>query len=154
MSGISNGCCLPTCSTTTRSANIRATTIGSCFLRGRRQEGTWERCSLENDWGAAEVLREGSGIKVDGTAGHELTISTHIKDAGNLPWQKALPGLIYHQRAQRNEFWLRARTRTSFFTIRGHASVQLQPDHVPSSTGRYSSANVNPTLKSLGCNRS
>jgi hypothetical protein len=39
--------------------------------------------------GPAEVLREGSGIKVDGTAGHGLTISTHyIKDAGTLPWQK------------------------------------------------------------------
>ena len=48
--------------------------------------------------GSAELLREGSGIKVDGTAGHELTISTYIKDAGNLPCQKALPGLIYHQR--------------------------------------------------------
>src|SRR5258707_10263299 len=38
--------------------------------------------------GPAEVLREGSGIKVDGTAGDGLTISTYIKDAGNLPWQK------------------------------------------------------------------
>src|SRR5262249_1604939 len=36
----------------------------------------------------AEVLREGSGIKVDGTAGDGLTMSTYIKDAGNLPWQK------------------------------------------------------------------
>ena len=37
----------------------------------------------------AEVLREGSGIKVDGTAGHGLTISTYyIKDSGTLPWQK------------------------------------------------------------------
>src|SRR5258708_40181890 len=34
----------------------------------------------------AEVLREGSGIKVDGTAGHGLT--TYIKDTGNLDWQK------------------------------------------------------------------
>jgi transposase len=34
----------------------------------------------------AEILREGSGIKVDGTAGDGLTLST--KDAGNLPWQK------------------------------------------------------------------
>src|SRR5690349_9553782 len=24
----------------------------SCFLRGRRQEGTWEQCGVENDWGA------------------------------------------------------------------------------------------------------
>src|SRR6516164_5432138 len=36
----------------------------------------------------AEVLREGSGIKVCGTAGDGLTISTSIKDPGNLPWQK------------------------------------------------------------------
>ena len=34
----------------------------------------------------AEVLREGSGIKVDGTAGDGLT--TYIKDTGNLLWQK------------------------------------------------------------------
>jgi hypothetical protein len=32
----------------------------------------------------AEVLREGSGIKVDGTVGDGLTMSTYIKDAGNL----------------------------------------------------------------------
>ena len=38
--------------------------------------------------GPAEVLREGSGIKVDGTAGDGLTMSTYITDAGNLPWQK------------------------------------------------------------------
>src|SRR5499425_3053372 len=40
----------------------------------------------------AEVLPEGSGIKVDETdetAGDGLTMSTYIKDAGNLPWQKA-----------------------------------------------------------------
>jgi hypothetical protein len=36
----------------------------------------------------AEVLPEGSGIKVDGTAGDGLTMSTYITDAGNLPWQK------------------------------------------------------------------
>ena len=34
----------------------------------------------------AEVLREGSGIKVDGTAVDGLT--TYIKDTGNLDWQK------------------------------------------------------------------
>jgi hypothetical protein len=61
---------------------------------------------------------KGSGIKVDGTAGDGLTISTYIKDAGNSTG-KAPPGPIYHQRAQSNEFWLRAATRTSFFTIRG-----------------------------------
>jgi len=36
----------------------------------------------------AEVLREGSSIKVGGTAGDGLTISAHIRDAGNLTWQK------------------------------------------------------------------
>src|SRR5258708_31403960 len=36
--------------------------------------------------GPAEVLREGSGIKGDGTAGDGLT--TYIKDTGNLHWQK------------------------------------------------------------------
>ena len=36
---------------TTRSATIKAKTIGSCFLRGWRQEGTWEQCGVENDWG-------------------------------------------------------------------------------------------------------
>ena len=38
--------------------------------------------------GPAEVLREGSGVKVDGTAGHGLTINIYIKDAGNLSWQE------------------------------------------------------------------
>jgi hypothetical protein len=32
---------------------------------------------------------------------------------------KDLPGLIYHQRAQWNDFWLRGSTRTSFLTITG-----------------------------------
>jgi hypothetical protein len=36
----------------------------------------------------AEVLRAGSGIKVDGTAGDGPTMSTYRKDAGNLPWKK------------------------------------------------------------------
>ena len=37
----------------------------------------------------AEILREGSGIKVDGTAVDGLTITyIYIKDAGNLPWEK------------------------------------------------------------------
>ena len=36
--------------------------------------------------GPAEVLREGSGMKVDGTAGDGLT--TYIKDTGNLPRQE------------------------------------------------------------------
>ena len=36
----------------------------------------------------AQVLREGSGIKVDATADEGLTSIAYIKDAGNLPWQK------------------------------------------------------------------
>ena len=70
------------------------------------------------NWAQLLVLREGSGIKVGGTAGDALTISTYIKDAGNLPWQKGLPRLIYHRWALRNELLLRALTWTSFFTIR------------------------------------
>jgi hypothetical protein len=34
----------------TRSAITRAKTTGSCFLRGRKQEGTKEPCGAENDW--------------------------------------------------------------------------------------------------------
>jgi hypothetical protein len=43
-----------------------------------------ERCGVGSDWGPAEVLREGSGISVDDTAGDAVTINTYIKDAGNL----------------------------------------------------------------------
>jgi len=43
--------------------------------------------------------------------------STYIKDAGNLPWQKDLPRLIYLRRALSNEFLLTAVTGTGFFTI-------------------------------------
>ncbi len=63
----------------------------------------------------AEVLREGSGIKVETTAGDGLTISRYNKDAGNPPYSSGLPGLIYHQRAQSSEFLLRAVTGTSFW---------------------------------------
>jgi hypothetical protein len=44
--------------------------------------------------GPAEVLREGSRIRVDGTAGDGLAISTYIKDAGNLPWQETSRALF------------------------------------------------------------
>src|SRR5205807_4139566 len=67
--------------------------------------------------GTTEVLRKGSGIKVDGTAGHGLTISAHILRMTAISPGKRPPGPICHQRALRNEFWLRAATRTSFFTI-------------------------------------
>jgi uncharacterized membrane protein len=40
---------------------------------------------------SAEVLREESGIRVDVTAGAELTSSAYIKDTGNVPWQEDLP---------------------------------------------------------------
>ena len=64
----------------------------------------------------AEILREGSGIRVDGTDGGGLTISTYIKDGGESPLAKDLPGLIYHQCSQSNDFRLRA--RPSFLTKR------------------------------------
>src|SRR5215469_15172549 len=66
----------------------------------------------------AEVLREGGGIKVAGTAGDGRAMSTHIKDAQESPLAKGLPRLIYHRRALSNELLLRAVTGTSFFTTR------------------------------------
>jgi hypothetical protein len=37
----------------------------------------------------AEILRGGSGIKVDGTVDHGLTISTYLlRMPGELPWQE------------------------------------------------------------------
>jgi hypothetical protein len=39
---------------------------------------------------------------------------------------KRPPGLIYHQRAQSNEFWLRAATRMNFLTIRGVRSEDFK----------------------------
>jgi hypothetical protein len=44
--------------------------------------------------------------------------SARILRMPGTPMAKDLPGLIYHQRAQSNEFWLRAATRASFFTKR------------------------------------
>ena len=69
----------------TRSATIRAKTTGSCFLRRRRREGTGGGAVSTTTGRPAEVLREGSGIEVEGTAGDGLTISTYIKDTGNPP---------------------------------------------------------------------
>ena len=40
------------CCITMKSGTIRAKTIGSCFLRGRRQGRTWEQCGVGNDWAA------------------------------------------------------------------------------------------------------
>src|SRR6266478_2118225 len=45
--------------------------------------------------------------------------SAHILRMPRISTGKAPPGPIYHQRTQSNEFWLRAATRTSFFTIGG-----------------------------------
>ena len=67
----------------------------------------------------AEVLREGSGIGVDGAAGDGLKISAYIKDAGNLP---KTPGSIYHQHTHSNDSRLGA--RTSFFDQRGYRNKQ------------------------------
>jgi hypothetical protein len=58
----------------------------SFAARGKGEHGS--SAVSRTTGGPAEVLREGSGIKVDGTAGHGPTISTYIKDAGNLLWQK------------------------------------------------------------------
>ncbi len=44
---------------------------------------------------------------------------SYIKDAGESHLAKDLSGLIYHQRAQHNDFWLRAETGTNFLTRRG-----------------------------------
>src|SRR5258707_10763481 len=57
------------------------------FVAGDKEEHGSSAVSRTTG-GPAEVLREGSGIKVDGTAGHGLTISTYIKDTGNLLWQE------------------------------------------------------------------
>ena len=57
------------------------------FADGGKKEH-WSSAVSRTTGRPAEVLREGSGIRVDGTAGDGLTISTYIKDAGNLPWQK------------------------------------------------------------------
>jgi len=66
----------------------------------------------------AEVLREGSGVRVEGAAAAGLTISAYIKDAGNPPFGRGLPGLIYNQQGQSNAFLLRAVTGTGFLAIR------------------------------------
>jgi hypothetical protein len=57
------------------------------FFAPRGRGGGAVRCR-DRLGGLQEALREGSGVRVDGTAGDGLTISTYIKDAGNLLWQK------------------------------------------------------------------
>jgi hypothetical protein len=72
----------------------------------------------------AEVLREGSGIRVDGATGDGLTISTLGCRESTLA--KDFPGLICHQRAQSNDFSLMAATRTIFLTLRDKSAIWLQ----------------------------
>jgi hypothetical protein len=67
----------------------------------------------------AEVLREGSGIKVDGTADDELAAHiSHILRMPGISPAKDLPGLLYLQRALSNEFLLGG-DRDEFFDHRG-----------------------------------
>jgi hypothetical protein len=53
------------------------------FAAGRKEEHGSSAVS-RTAGGPAEVLREGSGVRVDRTVVLGLTISTYIKDAGNL----------------------------------------------------------------------
>ena len=66
--------------------------------------------------GLLKVLREGSGVKVDGTAGDGLT--TYIEDTGNLDWQ-GLAGLIsstcVEQGSDQDEFF----DHTRFLALQG-----------------------------------
>jgi hypothetical protein len=71
---------------TTRSATIRQrpSDLVSFADGGKKEQGS---SAVSRTTGRpAEVLRGGSGIKVDGTADDGLAISTYIKDVGNLPW--------------------------------------------------------------------
>ena len=110
---------------TTGSATIRAKTIGSRFLRGQRQGETWEQCGVENDWGACGSTTKGKRHKSGRDSGRWDSRSAHILRIPGISLAKALPGPIYHQRAQSNDFWLRAATRTSFFTIRDKGSKEM-----------------------------
>src|SRR5271166_6047853 len=49
--------------------------------------------------------------------GHMGSQSAHILRMLGTPLAKDLPGLIFHQHAQSNDFWLRGATRTSFLAI-------------------------------------
>jgi hypothetical protein len=62
-----------------KSAIIRAKTIGSCFLRGRREGGTWEQCGVENDYRLLKYYEREAAYRVDGTAGDGLAISAYIR---------------------------------------------------------------------------
>jgi hypothetical protein len=68
-------------------------TVRSCFLRGRKQEGTKEQCGVENDWEVCGSTTRGKRHQVDGTAGAGLTISGYIKDTGNAIVRRP-PGVV------------------------------------------------------------
>ena len=70
----------------TQPSGQRESDLVSFAAGGKKEHGS--SAVSRTTGGPAEVLREGSGVKVAGTAGDGLTISTYIKDAGNLPWQK------------------------------------------------------------------
>ena len=83
---------------TTRSATIRAKTIGSCCLRRRRQEGTWEQCGVENHLAACCSTMRGKRHKVDGTADDGLAahVSHTLRMPRNSPGKRP-PGPDCHQ---------------------------------------------------------
>jgi hypothetical protein len=64
----------------------RQSDLVSFAAGGNREHGS--SAASRTTGRGAEVLREGSGIKIDATAGHGLSISTYIKDAGDPHWQK------------------------------------------------------------------
>jgi hypothetical protein len=70
----------------------------------------------------AEVLRKGSGIRVDGQQAMGSRSAYILRMPGICPGKRP-PGPDFHQRAQSNDFWLRAATRTIFLTIRDRQSI-------------------------------
>jgi hypothetical protein len=75
-------------------------------IKGTSQDRAGNRTLGRADGeGKSQQYRRGSGSQ-----------SAHIKDVGIYHRQRP-PGLIYHQRAQGNEFLLRAATRMSFLAI-------------------------------------
>jgi hypothetical protein len=106
---------------TTGRATIRAKAIGSCFLRRRRQEGTRERCGVENDWAACLSITRGKRHKSRRDSGRWA--HNEHKGCRESPLAKDLPSLIYHRRALSNVFLLKAVPGTSFFTTRVSPSV-------------------------------
>src|SRR6516225_7332474 len=73
----SNICCI-----TMKSGTIRGREIAYCFLRRRKQEGTWEQCSAGNDVAACCDTTGGKLHKSRRDSGRWFTVSTYIKAAG------------------------------------------------------------------------